>query len=39
MLSVAGEFAVTGIYLPGGVLVKTPYTKEPGVSAAGSLDL
>ena len=32
MLSIAEEFAVTRIYLLGGVLDKTPHTKEPGVS-------
>ncbi len=34
ILSVAHEFAVTRIYLLGGVLDKTPHTREPGVSCA-----
>jgi len=34
ILSVAEEFAVVRIYLLGGVLDKTPHTKEPGVSCA-----
>ena len=34
ILSVAKEFAVVRIYLLGGVLDKTPHTKEPGVSCA-----
>ena len=34
ILSVAEEFAVFRIYLLGGVLDKTPHTKEPGVSCA-----
>jgi len=34
ILSVAEEFAVTRIYLLGGVLDKTPHTKEPGISCA-----
>jgi len=32
ILSIAEEFAVARIYLLGGVLDKTPHTKEPGVS-------
>jgi proteasome assembly chaperone (PAC2) family protein len=38
ILSVAEEFAVFRIYLLGGVLDKTPHTKEPGVSCACSSD-
>ena len=38
ILSVAKEFAVVRIYLLGGVLDKTPHTKEPGVSCACSSD-
>jgi len=34
ILSVAKEFASVRIYLLGGVLDKTPHTKEPGVSCA-----
>ncbi|MFQ5875703.1 MAG: PAC2 family protein, partial [Dehalococcoidia bacterium] len=34
ILSVADDFAVCRIYLLGGVLDKTPHTKEPGVSCA-----
>ncbi|MAG14802.1 MAG: hypothetical protein CL874_02845 [Dehalococcoidales bacterium] len=34
ILSVANEFSVTRIYLLGGVLDKTPHTREPGVSCA-----
>jgi proteasome assembly chaperone (PAC2) family protein len=34
ILSVAEDFAVCRIYLLGGVLDKTPHTKEPGVSCA-----
>ena len=34
ILGVAEEFAVVRIYLLGGVLDKTPHTKEPGVSCA-----
>lgn len=34
ILSVAEELAVVRIYLLGGVLDKTPHTKEPGVSCA-----
>ncbi len=36
MLSVAEEFGVARIYLLGGVLDKTPHTREPGVSCAGT---
>ncbi len=38
ILSVAEEFAVLRIYLLGGVLDKTPYSKEPSVYCAGSSD-
>ena len=34
ILSVANEFGVARIYLLGGVLDKTPHTREPGVSCA-----
>ena len=34
ILGVAEEFAVVRIYLLGGVLDKTPHTREPGVSCA-----
>jgi len=34
ILSVAHEFGVARIYLLGGVLDKTPHTREPGVSCA-----
>lgn len=34
ILSVAEEFSVAGTYLLGGVLDKTPHTKEPAVSCA-----
>ena len=39
ILGIAEEFAVVRIYLPGGVLDKTPHTKEPGVFCACSSDL
>jgi len=38
ILDVAEEFAVVTIYLLGGVLDKTPHTREPGVSCACSSD-
>jgi proteasome assembly chaperone (PAC2) family protein len=38
ILGVAEEFAVVTIYLLGGVLDKTPHTREPGVSCACSSD-
>ena len=38
ILGVAEEFAVIRIYLLGGVLDKTPHTREPGVSCACSSD-
>jgi len=38
ILGVAEEFAVVRIYLLGGVLDKTPHTREPGVSCACSSD-
>jgi len=38
ILGVAEEFAVSRIYLLGGVLDKTPHTKEPGVSCTCSSD-
>jgi len=38
ILDVAEEFAVVRIYLLGGVLDKTPHTREPGVSCACSSD-
>jgi proteasome assembly chaperone (PAC2) family protein len=38
ILSVAEELAVIRIYLLGGVLDKTPHTREPGVSCACSSD-
>jgi len=38
ILGVAEEFAVGRIYLLGGVLDKTPHTREPGVSCACSSD-
>jgi len=34
ILTIAEEFAVARIYLLGGVLDKTPHTREPGVSCA-----
>jgi len=34
ILSIVDEFAVARIYLLGGVLDKTPHTREPGVSCA-----
>ncbi|MFC1897117.1 PAC2 family protein [Chloroflexota bacterium] len=38
ILDVAEEFSVTRIYLLGGVLDKTPHTREPGASCACSSD-
>ena len=38
ILGVAEEFAVVTIYLLGGVLDKTPHTRDPGVSCACSSD-